>query len=250
MTAPFSDYLVFMDESGDHGLDSIDPEFPIFVLAFVIIEKEAYLKAVVPAIKEFKFRFWGHDAAILHSHEIRKPRDDFAFLQVRERREAFMTALNQLMTDVPVTVIASAIRKRRLTARYKKPYNPYHIALGFGMERLNAFLLEQGQGGRLTHLIAEARGNREDADLEFEFRRVMDGQGTLGCAADGTPFDLRIVSKKINSEGLQLADLFAHPIGRHVLNPDQPNRAFDITRPKLLTQGDRGYDGWGLKVFP
>ncbi len=31
---PTSDYLVFVDESGDHGLTSIEPSYPIFVLAF------------------------------------------------------------------------------------------------------------------------------------------------------------------------------------------------------------------------
>jgi len=35
----FSDYIIYVDESGDHGLERIDPEFPIFVLAFCIIRK-------------------------------------------------------------------------------------------------------------------------------------------------------------------------------------------------------------------
>lgn len=34
MSDGFSDFLVFVDESGDHGLDSIDPGYPVFVLAF------------------------------------------------------------------------------------------------------------------------------------------------------------------------------------------------------------------------
>jgi hypothetical protein len=40
MTAAFSDYLVFVDESGDHGLDVIDAGYPVFVLAFCIVRKE------------------------------------------------------------------------------------------------------------------------------------------------------------------------------------------------------------------
>ena len=28
--APHSDYIVFADESGDHGLVSVDPQFPVF----------------------------------------------------------------------------------------------------------------------------------------------------------------------------------------------------------------------------
>lgn len=247
---PFSDHIVFMDESGDHGLATIDPDFPLFVLVFVIVDKDSYLSKILPAVKALKFGFWGHESCILHSHEIRKPRGDFAFLHDRERREAFLADLTDVMAAAPVTVIATGIHKERLAQRYKKPFNPYHIALSLGIERLNALLLDRGQEGRLTHLIAEARGDREDRELELEFRRIMDGQGMLGCSAEGTPFDMRIVSKKANSEGLQLADLFAHPIGRHILNPEQPNRAFETIRPKLLTRGAQSHDGWGLKVFP
>lgn len=244
----FGDYLIFLDESGDHGLSSIDPEFPIFVLIFVVIEKAAYLGSVIPSMKQLKFRFWGHDAAILHAHEIRKPRGDFAFLQVRDRREAFMTELTEVMEKAPATVIAIAIEKQRLTRRYKQPFNPYHLALGLGMERVSYFLAEHGQQGRLTHLMAEARGDREDRDLELEFRRVMDGEGSLPINLRGGRFDIRILSKKVNAEGLQLADLFAHPIARHVLKPDQPNRAFDVIAAKFMR--DKSGASMGLKVFP
>lgn len=39
-TAPmFSDYIVYVDESGDHSLDSINSEYPLFVLSFCIFRK-------------------------------------------------------------------------------------------------------------------------------------------------------------------------------------------------------------------
>ena len=31
---PFSKYIVYVDESGDHSLQSIDDNYPLFVLAF------------------------------------------------------------------------------------------------------------------------------------------------------------------------------------------------------------------------
>jgi hypothetical protein len=250
ITVSFGDYIVFIDESGDHGLDTIDPEFPVFVLVFVIVEKRTYVGQIVPAIKALKFDFWGHDAVILHSHEIRKPRGDFAFLLDRSRREAFTAALNSLMGEMPMTVVAAAIEKNRLTERYRHPHNPYYLALGMGMERVARFLIgECGQEGKITHLIAESRGQREDSDLELEFRRIMDGEGRLNYGIMGAQFDLRVVSKKVNAEGLQLADLVAHPIARHVLKPEQANRAFDIVRGALYGAPDEIY-GMGLKIFP
>jgi hypothetical protein len=68
----FGNYIVYVDESGDHGLDKIDPEYPIFVLAFCIFKKMDYISDIVPAIQKFKFRYWGHDAVVIHEHEIRK----------------------------------------------------------------------------------------------------------------------------------------------------------------------------------
>ena len=68
----FSDYIVYADESGDHSLTSIDPQFPVFVLAFCILKKAAYIDHVVPAFQRLKFAFWGHDGVVLHGHEIRK----------------------------------------------------------------------------------------------------------------------------------------------------------------------------------
>ena len=56
--------------------------------------------------------------------------------------------------------------------------------------------------------------------------------------------------KGINSGGLQLADLVAHPIGQHVLKPDQPNRAYEIVDQKFRRSPDDRKEGWGLKIFP
>ena len=32
----FDDYIVFVDESGDHGMESIDANYPVFVLVFCV----------------------------------------------------------------------------------------------------------------------------------------------------------------------------------------------------------------------
>ncbi len=55
MNNEFSDYIVYVDESGDHSLESIDINYPVFVLAFCIFNKQDYIRQVSPAIKKFKF---------------------------------------------------------------------------------------------------------------------------------------------------------------------------------------------------
>ncbi|HEX3528086.1 MAG TPA: DUF3800 domain-containing protein [Thermoanaerobaculia bacterium] len=241
-----SDYIVYVDESGDHGLASIDPQFPVFVLAFCIFRKEDYRLLAVPALQAFKFRHFGHDMVVLHERDIRKAGGVFSFLTHTERREAFMRDLSQIIDEAPLTLIASVIQKEKLCKRYVYPKSPYDIALAFGLERLHSFLRTHGQQGRLTHLVFERRGKREDAELTLEFERVCRGANYKG---EKLAFKLELADKRTNCGGLQLADLFARPIGRKVMDPNTPNRAFDIIYKKFYQSGGQ-VDGRGLKVFP
>jgi hypothetical protein len=72
-----------------------------------------------------------------------------------------------------------------------------------------------------TAVIVERRGRREDDELELEFRRICSGANY-----DGTT------------------------LGRHVLNPAQRNRAFEVIDGKLFRSPQGRVMGWGLKVFP
>lgn len=243
----FSDYIVYVDESGDHNLATINPQSPVFVLAFCIFDKEAYRAEAVPAVQALKFEFWGHDCAILHSHEIRKARGDFNILLNPHTRARFIDRMNDVMAALPMTVIAAVIDKPRHVRRYREPNNPYEIALAFCMERLQRWLVEQRQDDRLSHVIVERRGKPEDEALELEFRRIAAGRNLTGKMPN---LDIRFMDKKHNSTGLQIADLVAHPIGRHVIDPKQPNRAFDLIEPKLRRSSAGFVRGYGLKVFP
>ena len=58
----FSDYVVYVDESGDHSLASIDAGYPVFVLALCVFHKRHYSEKVIPAIEKLKFNYFGHDS--------------------------------------------------------------------------------------------------------------------------------------------------------------------------------------------
>jgi hypothetical protein len=254
----FSDYVAFVDESGDHNLTSINPEFPLFVLAFCILRKDDYATQVAPALKILKFNTFGHDLSVLHSRDIRKQQGDFSVLRDPVRRSAFLSGMSAVIAEAPFTLCVTAIDKKKLKERYGDPRNPYHLSLQFCLERTYRFLSAQGQQGKQTHIIAESRGKAEDMDLAFQFRRIIGENGDWNHS-----FELRFAAKACNSIGLQLADLAAHPVARHVLEPSQPNRAFEIVEKKLMTHrsigvepADRpirhhkGYEDIGLTIFP
>lgn len=241
----FSNFVVYVDESGDHSLTKIDANYPVFVLNFCIFHKSEYADVICPALQRIKFKYFGHDALVFHEREIRKAVDEFAILQNPSVRADFMVDINELMKTLPMTLVAVVIRKHRLRDTYSDPANPYHLALEYGVERVCHELNARGQSGRTTHLIFESRGAKEDRDLELEFRRVLDRNSICGN------HDLKMVmsDKRSNATGLQLADLMARPIGRFVMDETQPNRAFDLIKPKFRV-GPYGFRGYGLKVFP
>lgn len=240
----FSDFIVYADESGDHGMVSIDPQYPVFALTFCVMRKEDYTTQVVPAVQQFKFGIWGHDSVVLHEHEIRKSIGPFGLLRTnRALRTRFFDELNALIEATPMTIFASVIDKEKHRAKYANPWNPYEIALHVCMERLQAMMNRFEQHGKTVHVVFESRGAKEDAELELEFRRIASNQSHWGYRRhDFSRFDFQpvFIPKAANASGLQLADLTARPIALSQLRPGQPNRAFEIIQPKL----------GGLKCFP
>ena len=52
--------MVFLDEAGDHSLDPVDKDFPVFVLVILFCEQDDYAKIIVPAFTSFKIDQFGH----------------------------------------------------------------------------------------------------------------------------------------------------------------------------------------------
>jgi len=243
----WGDYIVYVDESGDHGLESINPEYPIFVLACCVFKKNVYNTVVVPSFQQFKMDQWGHDVIILHEREIHDKKSSFSFLFNREKHEKFMEELNKIIEAAPLKLITSIIDKNSLKKQEHLPKNPYEIALKCCLERLWLFLYMHSQQNKITHFVVESRGRKEDAELELVFRQICNG-GNLHN--DQLKLELVFAKKESNSIGLQLADLFARPLGRNYLNPGQSNRAYSLIEPKLY-RGIKGtVEGYGLKCFP
>jgi hypothetical protein len=140
MTQSYSDYIVYVDESGDHGLSRIDNNYPIFVLAFCVFQKKYYSENTVPDFQKFKFQHVGHDQLILHERDIRKDSGQFSFLKNRQRKNAFINELTDIVAKQSFTLVSTVIRKNEYLKKYDKPDNPYHVALGYGLERVFYYL--------------------------------------------------------------------------------------------------------------
>jgi hypothetical protein len=213
-------------------------------LVFCIFEKAIYAKEIEPSLRSLKFKWFGHDAIVFHEREIRKQLAPFDFLRGNPKvRAEFFEDLNEFMSGVPMQIYASVVDKEQHRAKYANPWNPYEVAMQFGLEKCFARLLAQRQRDTRAHFLFESRGNVEDRALELEFRRIVSNQSQWGWRRlDFSKMQLEpiFVAKAANMAGHQITDLIARPIALQALRPDQPNRAFDGIRNRIND----------FKVFP
>ena len=242
-------YYLYIDESGDHGLTNVNPDFPIFLLCGIVISSNENA-AINQAFNQVKATFWGRKEVIFHSRDIRKCEKEFSILFDLEKKKLFYEAINESIVNHEYVVIASAIRKEAYIQNFGKLSDDvYELSLSFIIERAIFYLDTIKNPKKELEIVIERRGKKEDKKLEEHFQRLL-ARGTGYVSADRlTSYNLSIIfrSKRENINGLQMADLIAYPIARYVIEPKRANPAFDLIEPKIYTKGVRRY---GLKIFP
>jgi hypothetical protein len=242
--------VMFLDESGDHSLDKIDPQYPMFVLAGCIFDFDYYSKVVEPEANKLKMKYFGRTDVILRSYDIRKQKKDFSFLVDMKKRKAFYADLDVLMHSLDYTIITAAIEKNKLKNQYSTPGNPYYLCLQFILERSVMYL---GRSGKKMIFRIESRQTHNDEKLAevYEKFRNRDHQLFKKDEIQSKLVDLSFNQKVQNIIGMQIADLVAYPIGRWVLDKTKENKAFDIVEKKIHKNSKNGqYLNYGLKIFP
>jgi hypothetical protein len=242
----WSSHIAYFDECGDHGLETIDAAFPVFVLCGAVFKIPDYLGHDLPAFSEIKFKHFGHDAVIFHSRDIRKQVGYFQILQNQAIRQQFMADISNFYGASSVKLIAAAINKTVHKAQYAHPIDPYAISLLFCLERLYGHLVNKGDAINTTVCVFERRGEAEDKTLASHFEEICGGANQWGQL----PFRMVFASKQTNMPGLQIADLAAYPIARHVIDPNAANPAFNAIDPCFRRSPGGKLMGWGLKIFP
>jgi len=250
-----SEFLVFMDESGDHNLKGGgDPNYPLFVLVAVLIDGDEYGK-IVQKFEQIKLKFFKEKSVVFHEREIRKAEGVFRILQNPNTRNEFLQDLNRTIEGSRFKIIASVIDKRSLLEKYSYPKNPYDISLQFILERIGFEVQSRISAPVLVPISAESRGKKEDGELREEFDRICSGKSALSFNSHlpsqiFSKMRLDFYKKEENIVGIQLADLIARPIGIKYLRPNQQNRAYEIICRKFRTSSAGEIEGYGLKIFP
>ncbi len=240
--------IMFLDESGDHNLVKIDEQFPVFCLAGCIFDEVDYKTESTVKINELKIKYFNTSDVIFHSSEIRKCRPPFNLLLNRVTRESFYMDLDNLIFELPFTIIASVIIKNKLKNKYADPANPYTLSLRFIMERFLHYLEGENDSG---YISVESRDPKSNNDLLKTFTDIINnGSGHISP----TRFQKKIlkidfVTKRKNENGHQIADLVAYPTAKYGLDNSKLNPAFDILKNKFMKHRGEVF-GHGCKIFP
>lgn len=244
-------YTLFVDESGDHSLNNINADFPIFALLGLIIDEDSY-KKVCEDINNFKLNYFKSTNVILHSREIRKCEGAFSILFDLKVKEEFYKDLNSIITNAKFMLVSSAILKQKHIEQYGKlADDPYEIALTFVLERV-LYEFDSRKTDEKANVIIESRGKNEDQTLAKRYNELLyKGSSVVTSNRFVAKYNQELLFKRKseNDIGLQLADLCAYPIARHVLYPEEPYPTFEVIYSKIRNKSGK-IDGYGLKIFP
>ncbi len=162
--------------------------------------------------------------------------------------------MNNLISNLPFTILAAVILKQKLKEQYYKPGNPYTLSFQFILERFLYFLEENNDIG---YVCAESRDSKPNSDLLEVFSRIL----SHGSYFNDTDFEVAasrfqskiqkmiFFTKQKNENGHQIADLIAYPTAKFGLCPEKKNLAFEIIKPKFRSRNGK-IEGCGLKFFP
>jgi hypothetical protein len=250
---PTSNCQVFLDECGSHSLAELGP-FKVFVLSAVII-RDADHPTIDTEWRKFKGASLGSPDTIVHEPDVRKGEGPFR----DPNRQGKLTAMARVVSSLDFVALAVVVHR----PNYKRdfgtgpvdeslPTHIYWMALDFLMER-TVMALDTHFNGARAQVIAESRGPKEDASLQYEFARLhLDGTSYVadGWFRHALCPGISFQSKKVNSTGLQLADLLARPVGEKVIDSTSYPYLWPEFRGKLCQGHETKNSILGLKIMP
>ena len=243
-------YYLYIDECGDQNLANFDEKFPIFTLCGIVVadDKKEWLEEQIQLLKQ---DFWGNQFTILHSRDIRKCQKGFEILFDIEVKKRFYERVNAILgTKGIYTIVACSILKEPYIRNYGRLNDVYAQSLSFVLERAVFYLDSVKKEGELElHTVVEMRGKKEDDALKQYYYQLLD-KGTYWVTSErlrSYAKKFAMLPKKANVIGLQVADLIAYPITRHILDPNEPNMAYEIIKDNIFVEDGKQR---GIKIVP
>jgi len=268
MTAPLQRYRLYLDESGDHVFHDeerlVEPGHRYLALVGCWFAQGAVYVNFQRALEDLKQEHFPHspdEPMILHRKDIINCSGLFWRLRDPGKRAAFDEALCALVAASDFTICGVCIDKLSLKQNYRDPFHPYHLALGYLLQRYCGWLNHLNRSG---DVMAESRGGQEDGRLKNAYQHIWT-HGDMYHRSDFfrralTGKEAKLKKKTENTAGLQLSDLLARAVRDDILSeygkPVEALGAFDarllgVVQGKYNRQLYAGrIQGYGKILFP
>jgi len=259
-------YRLYLDESGDHVFrETTETAHRFLCLLGCWFRNPDYIQfhEALEIFKEHHLHHHPDNPVILHREEMINARNAFKILQDEKKRNEFDANLLEIVQSANFRVVAVVIDKAALRAAYgESAAHPYHLGLGFLLQRYAGFL---NHINRVGDVMAEARGGVEDLLLAESYTRVYE-HGVWGVTtaehfrAALSSRQIKLSGKKANISGVQLADLLGHPTKMWALKhfgliDDElapfAKRLMNIVEDKFNRQMyTNKLEGYGIVLYP
>jgi hypothetical protein len=239
---------LYVDESGDHNLLDIDPNYPIFVLGGIIIDVETHNSILNPKLADFKTRLLGSKDIILHCLDYSRSKNGFEKMRDRNFRKGFFTEIENIIKITNFTLLACIIDKVAHRKKYIYASDPYILSLEILIEKFTFYLKHNKQEGII---IAESRGPQLDNALELAFLNTKINGTRFFAPKEITERIKGLVIKKQNENvaGLQITDSVVSQIGRKYLKY-KAYFDYEVIKSKFDKHSCGKYLGYGLVILP
>ncbi len=258
-------YRLYLDESGDHVFRLTDnPSHRFLCLLGCWFRNQDYID-FHSSLEKLKAQHLPHhpdNPVIFHREDMINARGAFSILRDPVVRARFDDDLLSVISAAAFRIVAVVIDKKRHYEYYvPTPAHPYHLGLGFLMQRYCGYLNHQHHVG---DIMAESRGGREDRLLKQSYQYIYE-RGIFKFRAANiqsamTSRELKLKQKSANIAGLQLSDLLGHPVKQWILQKEGEStdqlapfaaRLLEVVQDKFNRHLYDGHvQGYGTVFFP
>jgi hypothetical protein len=228
-----SEYIIFVDESGTPMTTSVDKDFPIFSLQFLVITKHEYARIAVPEIVGFKMKHHGSDSVILHGSRIHRREGEFEFLNKKSIADTYYLDLDAVVAKIPMR-LHSAFYLHREVSRLDSLIveKPYALFLHRLLSEVVETVSRDGYSKTRCRVVIESRRD-EDARMLASFEAYQEV-----FPSSKVDFELEMVSKERNLPGLQLVDLVATPVAQSCIPGSKESKSWATVATKVIQKSD------------
>ncbi len=261
---PEERFRLYIDESGDHVFKHLEEEGHRYLCLLGCWFRGRDYRTFHQELEAFKQHHFPHnpdEPVILHREDIINRRRAFWRLRDPDKSHAFDHDLLELIRRAEFKIVVVVIDKKELKLQYPTPAHPYHLGLGFMLQRYCGFL---NHINRCGDVMAESRGGHADRLLKDSYSLVYERGAWVKRAAFFqqalTSKELKVKPKSANIAGLQLADLLANPLRKAVLVEERKvqgplasftERILEAVKDKFNRHLYTGrVEGYGKVLFP